>query len=48
MTILSLALLTPTHSIFLVVLTEEAEAESAAVTEVEAPAKEAEPRQPTR
>jgi hypothetical protein len=46
MTILPLALLTTTHSIFLVILTEEAEL--AAAIEAEAPAKEAEPRQPTR
>jgi uncharacterized membrane protein YgcG len=46
MTILTISLLTPTHSIFLVVLTEEVE--PAAMTEAEAPAKEAKPRQPTR
>jgi hypothetical protein len=45
MTILRLALLTTTHSIFLVVLTE---VELAAAIEAEAPAKEAQPRQPTR
>jgi uncharacterized iron-regulated membrane protein len=46
MIILPLALLITTHSIFLVVLTEEVELATA--TEAGIPAKEAEPRQPTR